>query len=564
MERYWKTIRKYLPQIAFLVAVVWLFRQVGSIFFATHDDLRIATLVRGGMLAKDAVRMAKDGRISHLWNHFLLAVPFLANRLWFYKLVQCAAYLFDIFASWLLLRTHADRRFADLAALLTVSWACISDQHNLLISYAFGHQIALGFALLSLYHFGNRLKRPARQETVRCCVLLLLSVMIYEAFAVLPAVMLLWALCCRSKKALSYPVWLRRAFKRILPQLCTVGAYCIVYAVWRWLHPSLYNGLSLNLHEPFLSCSALLSFSTGNFPLRELIAFAKQTPLTLSDVLGTLRPAAWLSAVLTAGVFCAALPKIRLREESLHDLLLLSGAGTLAPCVLLACSEKYLDSAREGMRAYLPSGYSFVFLAAFLTALALRLYRAAPAGHRRSTVRCLLTAGVLCISLSASAVNAMWQPHFASLLLRYRNLDYAVSESLPALDGAWQLYVPDHTGIHNSRAYTEDYLKLYNPAEIAYLSDADARSAEAQTFCIRTPEDDAYAVMGAADSDLRAQTLTFRTVLPETFNITLYDTDGEALYYEHVQNGNILTLPEDKWFDLTVRVETTDSAQTPA
>lgn len=558
MERYWKAFRKYLPQTAFAAAVIWLFWQIYPIIFATHDDLRNYVLVRGGTLAADAVRMAKDGRISHLWNHYLLAVPFLADSLPFYKLVQYAAFLFDLFAGWLLLKTHTERRFADLAAVLTVAWSCISDGHNLLISYALVHQISLGFALLSLYHFGNRFKRQDARETLKSCIFLLFSVMIYEAFAAVLLIMAVWALCRRTKKPLKFRIWLRRAGKRILPQLCTVGGYCIIYFVWQKLHPPIYDGIVFNLHEPVLSLAAISGYAAGNFPLCELASLAKETPLSFTDLLGTLHPLAWLTAILTAALFCTALPRMRLREDTLHSLLVISGTGTLACCLLTACSEKYLAWYREGTHAYLSSAYSFVFLVTFLAALAVRLYRAAPEGCRRSTARGLLTAAVLCICLSASAVNAVWKPHFAALLLRYRNFDYTVSMLLPAPAGTWQLYAPDNRGIHENQMYSEDYLRLYDESGISYISDAEALSETAQTLCIRSDANYRYTVSGEADGSLRAQTLTFRTVTAEAYSITLYDTDGEAVYYENVQNGNVLTLPEGKWFDLTMRVETTD------
>ena len=81
--------------------------------------------------------------------------------------------------------------------------------------------------------------------------------------------------------------------------------------------------------------------------------------------------------------------------------------------------------------------------------------------------------------------------------------------------------------------------------------------AEKQTLCMRMPENYAYAVIGETDSALRASVLTFRTLVPEHFNITLFDTDGEAVVYTDVVNGNQLTLPAGKYFDLTKRVENT-------
>lgn len=553
MEYYLKKLRQYLPQITFCTALLWLLWQLAPILFATHDDLRNDVLVRRGTLMADAVRMAKDGRISHLWNHLLLGLPFAANKVWFYKLCQYAALIFDIYAGWLLLKTHTERRFADLTAVLALSWACISDQHNLLISYALGHQISLGFALLALHHFGNRMKKRDARETVKSSVFLLLSVMIYEAFAAILFVMLLWALAKKSKRPCTFFTWLRRATSRIRPQLLTIAAYCVIYFIWQHIFPPVYDGIALDLHEPVLSLSALMTFSTGNFPLKELAWLSKTNALTVPALLHLLSPAAWLCALLTAALFYRTLPRIRMENGTLRAFLVISGSGVLAPCVLVACSQKYLGWLRENVRAYLPSFYSFIFLTAFLLALALLIYRAASDENVRKTWRVLLTVAVGCICLSASAVNAVWKPYFAGLLERYRNFDYAVSAALPDLGEGAQLYAPDNPGIHNDRGYSEDYLKIYNPVQIAYISDADALSAGAETLCIRMPEDYAFSVTGSADVALRAQSLTFRTLETDAFNITLYDTEGEAVYYENVRNGNLLTLPAGKYFDLRVQ-----------
>ncbi|MBR4200582.1 MAG: hypothetical protein IKQ91_04835 [Oscillospiraceae bacterium] len=558
MEINQKKIRKYLPYAAFGCAILWLFIQIYPIIFSVHDDLRNYVLIRRGIVMSDAVRMAKDGRISHLWNHILLTLPFLANKVWFYKLIQFAALFFDLFTLRLLLKTHIDRRFADLAVVLAVAWACISDQHNLLVAYALCHQLPFGFACLSLYHFGNRLHRGSKQETTKSCLFLLLAVMIYEAFAAVLLIMLLWAMLRRSRKPMTLPSQLRRAAGRMLPQLAAVGGYGILYCIWQALFPPVYSGITLNLHEPFLSFSALTAYSFGNFPLAEIGYLSQQTTITLTDFLGTLRnPLSWLTAIAASALFCITLPRIKLTDDALHNLLWISGCGIFAPCLAVACTKKYLEWRSSAVRAYLPSFYSYLVLVVFLTAAALRLYRSTQEGSRRKLLRGVMTAAVFGICLTATAVNAVWKPHFMTLSLRYRNFNQAVSAVLPNLTGTWQLYAPDNAGIHNSRDYTEDYLKIYNSGRIDYLTDARMLSDKNQILCIRMPENYAYTVAGNADSELRASKLTFRTLVPETFNITLYDTDGEAVYYENVKNGNILSLPEGKYFDLSLRVENT-------
>ncbi len=551
-------IRKYLPQIAFCAAVLWLFYEIYPIIFATHDDMRNYTLVRRGMVFMDAIRAAKTGRISHLWNHHLLALPFLANKVWFYKLIQYAALLFDIYAGWKLLRAHTDRHFADLTAVLAVSWACISAYHNLLISYAFCHQIPIGLCFLSLYHFGNRLKYKRKKDEALSCLYLLLAIMIYEAFTAMLLLYLVWGLCLPTRRQRSLYQCLRRAVKRMLPQIVTVVGYCVVYLIWQMIYPTAYDGISLSLREPFMSLRALMTYSLSFFPIWELLRLAKDHPITiLSFCSHMLHPAAWVTAALTTAAFYTRLPHIRMKPEKMRNLLILSGIGVFMPCLLTSMSEKYMDWARRGTDGYLPSFYSYLFLVGFLLTAAVGLWQTAPIGNRKKVLRVLLSVGVFGCCITASAVTDMWKPTFEMRSLRYRNFDYAVSKSLANCDSGWQFYAPDNQGIHLDRAYTQDYLKIYNPEDIAYINDSAALDGSKQTICMRMPENYAYAVIGEVDSALHAKTLTFRTLVPDSFNITLYGANGETLYYTNIRNGNQLTLPEGRFFDLSMRVENT-------
>lgn len=550
MKRFLRKCRRYLPQIAFCAAALWLFLQLYPIIFAEHDDLRNYTLVRRGTVFADAWRSAQTGRISHLWNHPLLAVPFLLNKVGFYKLVQFSALLFDIGAGCLLLKTHFDKRLAETVAVLTVSFACITPCHNLLIAYAFCHQIALGFCLLGIHFYLCGRRTPGSRNTLLSCIFLLLSVMIYEAFA---AMLLLYAAAALTEPESAGRPVLRR-LRCILPQLCTVLCYCVIYFGWQLVFPAQYDGLSLTFSEPFLSLYALGKFSASSFPLSELMRIAKTSPLTLRDAAGLLlHPAPWISAGLSAAAFFQALPRIRLHGRALRRLLLLTGLCIPLPCLLVSCSTKYLDWVRRGTEGYLPSFYSFCFLTVFLILAAAALRRTASSKRRRNAVRCILTGAVFCITLSAGIVNGYWRPYYAGLSLRYRNFDYAVSRILPDCTDTAQLYAPDHGGIHNLPAYTEDYLKIYNPAPIAFVHEAAALKPDAPMLCIRAPEDYAFTLTGFSDGSLQTDRLIFRTLVPQAFRITVYDTDGEAVVYDNVRNGNRLALPAGKYFDLTVR-----------
>ena len=550
MERILRKVRRYLPQIAFCMAALWLFYQIYPIIFAQHDDLRNYTLVRRGTVFSDAWICAKTGRISHLWNHPLLAVPFLLNKVWFYKLVQFSALLFDLWAGWRMIKTHLDRQLAGLAAVLTVSFACITAYHNLLIAYAFCHQIALGFCLLGIHYFLCGQKAPCRRNTLLSCIFLLISVMIYEAFA---AMLLLYLAAALTNPRSAEKTPLHR-LRGILPQVCTVLCYCVIYFGWQMIFPTAYDGLSLTFREPFLSLYALGKFSAASFPLSELMRLAKESPLTVQDAAGLLlHPMPWITAALSAAAFYQALPRIRLRGQALRRVLLLTGLGVLLPCLLISVSAKYLDWMRRGAEGYLPSFYSFCFLAVFLILAAAALRQTAPTKRRRKLLRGILTGIVFCITLSASIVNAHWRPHFAALSLRYRNFDQAVSEILPDCTAPAQLYAPDHEGIHGLADFTEDYLKIYTDTPVSFVHEKSDLLPGLPVLCIRAPEDYAFTLTAVTDSSLQTDTLIFRTLVPQAFQVTVCDTDGNAVTFENVRNGDRLTLPEGKIYNPAVR-----------
>lgn len=547
---------KLLPLLAFCTALFWLWYQIYPVMFAAHDDMRNYTLVRRGILLSNALHSARCGRISHLWNHLLLGFPFLANKLWFYKAVSYSAYLFDVAAGWLLLRTHVSRRFAALAAVLTVSWTCLSFNHSPLVAYALCHQIPIGLLFLSLWSFGNFVQKKRRRDCVLSCVCLLLACMIYEAFTAALLLFLLWSVMRQPQAGKSYLRWLGGAFFRILPQISVVLLYVLVYFVWQQIYPPSYDGTSLDLQEPFMSLHAVGAYAVSAFPPTELFRIAEATPITLGGFLGQLQhPAVWISAVLTAAAYAVLLPRIRMKRETLRRVMLLSGAGIFVLCLLIGCSEKYIGWMRRGINGYLPSFYSFFFLVTFLTALLLCIFHAVPKGYQRKTAHAALVVLVFGICLTASAVTALSKPPYLANSLRYRNFDYAVSsEPISVCDASWQIYAPDNPGINLSETYTEDYLKIYNPAQVDYITDATQLHPEKQTLCMRMPVNYAYAVIGAADGNLCADTVLFRTLVPEAFDLTLQTADGETVMYAAVRDGDVLTAPAGTAFDLQVRI----------
>ena len=551
MDKLTRNFRKYLPLIACAAALFWLFYQLYPLLFATHDDLRNYTLVRRGMLAENALHSAKQGRISHLWNHFLLGFPFLLNKVWFYKLVQYGALLFDLGAFYLLLRSQISRRFAAMTVMLTAAWFCITGGHHLLLAYACCHQIPVGLLFLSMYFFGKRLRSGQKKHTVLSCLFLLAACMIYEAFVAALLIFAVWALLITEQETGVF-AYLRKSAVRILPQSCAAFGYCIVYFIWQYFYPPTYDGTSMAISEPFVSLAAVCTYSTSMLPLSELMRLGTEEPLTVFRFFGhLLHPAAWICALLTAAACFLLLPHIRTENRQLRRILLIAGIGIPAPCILISVSEKYIAWYRRGVTGYLPSFYSFFFLVLFLTAAGIALYQTAKSKPQKQTVRGILTAAVFGMTLCASCVTDMWKPFYAQQTLHFRSFDQTISAApFTECDDTWQLYSPDHTGIHLAANYTEDYMKLYNPAEIAFVNAEEKLLPDKKILCIRAEQKDCYTVIGAADAQLTADTVTVRTLHTGTLTVTLHDPDGNPLTFPQVRDGDVLHAPEGSRFDL--------------
>ena len=552
MTKYKELLKKYLPLIAFLAAAAWLFYQIYPIIFATHDDMRNYTLVRRGILFEDALRSAKNGRISHLWNHLLLGLPYLANSLPVYKAIVFAAYLFDLLALGLLLSRLSDQPLAHMTLLLSTAWSSISTQHNLLISYGLCHQIPVGLLCLSLYCFLLRYEKNKRLYTLLSCILLLFSCMIYEAFTAAMLLFALLALTLPETEETSYLRYLLRAVCRVLPQLAVVLCYMAVYFTWQHFYPPFYDGTSFDIHEPFLSVQTAGIYAISFFPLVNIIDYANDSPLGLRSFLQQITPVGWMAAALTAAAFAMLLPRVKTDTERLRRTLVFTFAGIFVPCAVIGFSKKYIGWVKNGFIGYLPAFYSFLFLTAFLCCAGVLIYRSVHEKHRRTTAVIVMTAFVFSMCLCATAMNRLFGVYFGELSLRYRNFDKAVSSELVTqCDETWQLFAPDNAGIHARADYTEDYLKIYNPADVAYVQGGTPRDPEKKTLCMRSPADYSFAVLCEADEALHAQTVTITTTL-DAVGVSLRLTGGEH-YVATVTDGTVLTAPEGVVFDLSER-----------
>lgn len=537
----------------FAFCALYFFYNIYPIIFGTHDDMRNYTLVRSHEIIDNAILSAKCGRISHLWNHLMLGFPFILNKVWFYKLVAYSTVLFDIAAMWWFCTKHICREIAWLSSAVFMAFATISDQHDLFISYAFCHQIPIGLFFISLHLFIVSLDNHKWQYTIVSCLLFLFCCMIYEAFIPFLAIYAAAAAIRPTREIRSIGKFLLTTAKSLIPLTLTALAYVAVYKLWQHFYPPSYAGTELYLDEPFVSLKAFFTFPFAILPLYKIIFLSDIAPV------GTIRSIIapdFIKAALITAAAAVIIPKAAGKVKSKLMLIVVS-VGVFIPNMLTSVSKQHLLAFKKGAIEYVSSFYSYFFVILFLCMAACVIYDCL----RDKNLRIVFLSGICCLTFASSLVADMiidyWKGYYGTLDRRYRNFDKAVSSELVTdCDDTWQIYAPDNGGIHNLEIYTLDYVELYDDSPVsAYKYKEEELSQKLDTMCLRSDEQFILMTAGEIDSEMNADELTILTVLPNTFDITLYTDEGAAVTYEDVSDGDVITSGSNVDFDMSKRPE---------
>ncbi len=541
--------------IATVAACLWLFYEIYPVMFGTRDDIRNYTLVRRGMLFDYAVIYAKQGRISQLWDYPLLGFPFLLGKVWFYKLVVFASYIFDIWCLWLFTSRVSDKKTASICAMLMVSWSCMSNHHNLLVSYAFCHQIPIGLILLSLYWFDKWLSEKKTYHAILSGLFLLMSCMIYEAFVSSLLLFYLWAFSDESLQSKSFSKAIFTALKKISLQIVVAMGYTIVYFLWRKVYPSSYDGTEFDFSEPIQSLSVLSQYSVGFFPVSELFNYTNANVFGFRQILSHIKLPGLICCTLVSLAVAVSLPLIRTDRKKLTRLAVLSLVGMYVPCLIISFSKRHIQWLRKNVTAYVPSFYSYIFLVILIICVGVIIYRLPEKRNTKQALHIVITVAVFAVSLSGAVMNDVWRGVLCENDIRYRNFDNAVSsEEFMSCDENFQIYAPDNPGVHFADTYTEEYMKIYNPSDMKYFCNAQELLPDKDILCMRMPENYHFAVIAETDSQIHANRVVVRTISQTPVNLTLYLSDGSEFSFKGAADGTVINAPAGFSFDLNKRV----------
>ncbi|MDE6848911.1 MAG: hypothetical protein K2J44_06150, partial [Ruminococcus sp.] len=162
-----------------------------SYFFITsesvltvHDDILTYAEVMHGDLIETVKSYAVNGRISHIPMTFLLWIPYYFHSVTAVRIFSAVSVIFNLSGLYVLVKNSFGRYNAYLACLLFISFACISNQHNLFVAYTFAHQLPVGIILFSLDQYIKYLKYDKIRHKIISAVLFFTACFMYEAMTV--------------------------------------------------------------------------------------------------------------------------------------------------------------------------------------------------------------------------------------------------------------------------------------------------------------------------------------------------------------------------------------------
>lgn len=530
-----------------IFSAVFLFWNIHDIMFTVHDDMRIYTITRLHKIFESALSFAKKGRITHLWNTVLLAVPFAANSVTVYKIFSFGSIIFDAAAMYILLKNHAGRQMAYISLLIFFTFATLSPDHNLLTAYALCHQIPIGLILVSFNMDLNYLKTGRKICLVLSVLSYMAAGMIYEAF--IPFVIFyagfgIFKYYNIKKAELDVKGFLINFLAHLIPAIIYTG----VYFLWKVKYPSSYDGNSIYFSEPFLSLKVVYDYSTSYSPIFQFFDLVQRHSMSFGDFISSITLGSLLKAMSVSFVIYVCFQKMTVKIPE-YLILLFSGAGIFLPNLITGFTEKY---AKWGKNGYLSSFYSYFFMIVFaVTALHMIYKPIKTRTGKRMFLYSLFVITFFC-SITSDITTDVWGDYYRTLYVKYQNFDAAVSdEFITGLSNDTDVYIPDNTGINGSMKYTEDYVSIYTDRNLKFHTDASELDFSHKTVCMRYKAEYSVIVMGYIDEDFTAEKLYISTADDNAYTIKMLLDDGSMVLYENVKDGDVIISEHGKKFDLS-------------
>lgn len=461
-----KRINSILRISVIAVCLFSFFMITADSIFTVHDDILTYMQVQQGDLWQTALNDAKHGRIGHIPLTWLLYIPYFFKSTLAVRSFSMAAVIFDMTALYCLIKNNIDKNAAWLSCLLFISFACISNQHNLFVSYILGHQIPSGMILFSLNEFTKYYSSRHKASTlVKSALLLFTASFLYEACA---AYIIIFVLIAMYKNKGNIFKNCARILYDTHYHILFLLLFTIIYMLWRRAYPSDYDGAKLFFGNIPQSLVTMFRYSFGMTPCLPAAAMIIKKYITAKEFHSSVSIFMIISPVISAAAFFFIFPKIK-ECKNKGALALLCTAGIITPNLIISFTPKYSEWTSQNSYSYVTSFYSYFFLIPLFLIILKSFIRT-----DSKPVMITVSLIVFAVSLISNLNNAAWNKYFAINLARYEAFSAAVSDDFfDTLENGTIVYIPDYSGIHNDMDVTRSFAAVYTDSDITFTNNPD-------------------------------------------------------------------------------------------
>lgn len=478
------------------VILVYFYKLTADSILTVQDDILTYMQVRQGDLWHKAVSDAMHGRITHIPLNLLLYVPYMARSHAVIRLFSVASVIFDMAALYTLVKNVTDRISAYMSCLLFISFACISNQHNLFTAYVLAHQITIGLVFLSINQFLLYYKDQQTRRLVLSAFFLFAASFLYEAMAVYIVIFIAAAMFNVTGNIFHNFV---KILKDLRFHLIFMTVFIAAYLFWRRLFPSDYDGSTLYFGNIPGSLLTIAVYSLGMIPGLPLAALVASGKLHLSEIPQYFSYEWFIIPLVSTVTFYIMFPKIKPPKRR-GLLIFICISCIILPNIPLGLTSKYISWIHEKSYSYVTSFYSYFFLILLFVLILNEIY--SKKKKKKKILLGLFTALVFVISLACSINNSIWNSIFSDQLRSYEAFDASVSDKyFETVESDAVIYIPDYKGIHNSMEITGEYAHIYLNPGITFENNRDSLDFSRPVICMRYDKKTGAMLIGRIDSD---------------------------------------------------------------
>lgn len=366
--------------LLFLLAVM-LFYPLLFVGFTTRDDAEFAiNLGRSTNLLETSSFLAdRQGRFAFFWAYPLFRLPFLFdNPVWYLTVKLGASFSVLIAIYFAVFKVFKSSWLACLSLLFFLGFIQNGWDHNALTSYPVAFNLYAVLFLCSLGIFVDAIDKNKASLAVLSGVLYFFSIGIELFVLLFPLYVVVLLSRVKSEQRMINKLWGSK--KYLLAIAIPLVLYLLIYAGWRNLHPSHYDGNNLDGFNLWAACKVIFTYSISAFPFASL-HFLKSTHaqgqfsdlVGLSGILSQLNSIYFIKPAIVGFLFFRLMNKESCSMPSNRTLIasaVVAFVCIFIPNLLLGFVQKHQIWLASGSHSYLYTYYSFISAVIFAAIVA--------------------------------------------------------------------------------------------------------------------------------------------------------------------------------------------------